>query len=97
MADYVTDTGAYVLLPQASFAEVLESAYAGAAAHPGRGLKAAGPCSRGKRRPPYDSPTRDRGEAWISHRVTPEGPEPPGDEPFPRFEPGAVAALGLAA
>ena len=31
VADYITDTGAYVLLPQASFAEVLESAYAGAA------------------------------------------------------------------
>jgi LCP family protein required for cell wall assembly len=31
VADYVTDNGAYVLLPQASFAEVLESAYAGAA------------------------------------------------------------------
>jgi LCP family protein required for cell wall assembly len=31
VADYVTDAGAYVLLPQASFAEVLESAYAGAA------------------------------------------------------------------
>lgn len=32
VADYITDGGAYVLLPQASFTEVLESAYAGAAA-----------------------------------------------------------------
>lgn len=32
VADYITAGGAYVLLPQASFAEVLESAYAGAAA-----------------------------------------------------------------
>ncbi|MBP1632078.1 MAG: hypothetical protein H6Q11_366, partial [Acidobacteria bacterium] len=31
-ADYVTSAGAYVLLPQASFAEVLQSARAGAAA-----------------------------------------------------------------
>ncbi len=31
VADYVTSGGAYVLLPQASFAEVLESAHAGAA------------------------------------------------------------------
>jgi LCP family protein required for cell wall assembly len=32
VADYITDGGAYVLLPQASFAEVLEEAYPGAAA-----------------------------------------------------------------
>ncbi|MBN2114029.1 MAG: LCP family protein [Acidimicrobiia bacterium] len=31
-ATYITEAGAYVLLPQASFAEVLESAYPGAAA-----------------------------------------------------------------
>jgi len=34
VADYVTSAGAQVLLPQASFAEVLETAQAGAAANP---------------------------------------------------------------